>query len=481
MNKQPTDIHCLSATELVSLFRRRELSPVEATRAVLERIEAFQQTINAFILVDAEPALAAATASEKRWAKDAPASSIDGVPTTVKDLLLAKGWPTRRGSKAVDPAGPWTEDAPAVARLRESGAVFLGKTTTPEFGWKGITDSPLSGITCNPWDTSRTPGGSSGGAAAAAALGMGTLHVGTDGGGSVRIPAGFTGVFGFKPSFGRVPTWPLSMVGTLSHVGPITRTVEDAAMMMSIISRPDARDWGSLPYDERDYCNGLRDGVEGLRIAFSPTLGYVDIVDPEVATRVAAAAKAFEMLGATVEEADPGFDSPNEVFLTHWCVGAAKLLANYSSEQQEVMDDGLRKLASLGAETSLFDYLDAVGARSQLGQTMREFHEDYDLLLTPTLPIPAFEAGLDTPGSGNLKWWADWTPFSYPFNLTQQPAASVPCGFTSEGLPVGLQIVGPMHGDALVLRAANAYEQAYPFQMPATPKDDAGEDCDPAQ
>jgi aspartyl-tRNA(Asn)/glutamyl-tRNA(Gln) amidotransferase subunit A len=392
MNKQPTDIHCLSATELVSLFRRRELSPVEATRAVLERIEAFQQTINAFILVDAESALAAATASEKRWAKDAPASSIDGVPTTVKEL-----------------------------------------------------------------------------------------HVGTDGGGSVRIPAGFTGVFGFKPSFGRVPTWPLSMVGTLSHVGPITRTVEDAAMMMSIISRPDARDWGSLPYDERDYCNGLRDGIEGLRVAFSPTLGYVDIVDPEVTTRVAAAAKAFEMLGATVEEADPGFDSPNEVFLTHWCVGAAKLLANYSSEQQEVMDDGLRKLASLGAETSLFDYLDAVGARSQLGQTMREFHEDYDLLLTPTLPIPAFEAGLDTPGSGNLKWWADWTPFSYPFNLTQQPAASVPCGFTSEGLPVGLQIVGPMHGDALVLRAANAYEQAYPFQMPATPKDDAGEDCDPAQ
>ena len=474
VNEQPVDIHRLSATELVSLYRRGTLSPVEATRAVLDRIEEYQETINAFVLVDAEFALKAAKASEERWAKGAPAGPVDGVPTTLKDLLLTKGWPTRRGSKAVDPAGPWNEDAPAVARLRESGAVFLGKTTTPEFGWKGVTDSPLTGITRNPWDTRRTPGGSSGGAAVAAALGMGALHVGTDGGGSIRIPAGFTGVFGFKPSFGRVPAWPSAMAGTLYHVGSITRTVEDAAMMMTVISRPDTRDWFSLPFDEHDYREGLGDGVEGLRIAFSPTLGYVKNVDSEVADRVAAAAKVFEALGAKVKKADPGFDSPYEIFLTHWRVGAARLLADYSSEQRQVMEDGLREFARVGAETPLFDYLDAVAARSHLGRTMREFHEDYDLLLTPSLPIPAFETGLDTPDTGNHERWADWTPFTYPFNLTQQPAASVPCGFTSEGLPVGLQIIGPMHGDALVLRAAHAYEQAYPFQMPAAPRGGSG-------
>ena len=475
MSKQPTDIHCFSATELVSLYRDRTLSPVEATQAALDRIEVFEETVNAFVLVDVDSALTAAKASEERWAKGAPAGLVDGVPTTVKDLVLTKGWPTLRGSRAVDPAGPWDTDVPAVARLRESGAVFLGKTTTPEFGWKGVTDSALTGVTRNPWNTSRTPGGSSGGAAVAAALGMGALHVGTDGGGSVRIPAGFTGVFGLKPSFGRVPAWPSAMAGTLFHVGPITRTVEDAALMLTVVSRPDVRDWFSLPYDGCDYGTGVRDGIEGLRIAFSPTLGYVDIVDPEVADRVAAAARVFEALGAKVEEADPGFDTSHEIFLTHWRVGAARFLADYSAERQQLMEDGLRELARLGAETPLFDYLDAVAARSHLGRTMREFHEDYDLMLTPSLPIPAFGTGRNTPDTENQELWADWTPFSYPFNLTQQPAASVPCGFTSQGLPVGLQIVGPMHGDALVLRAAHAYEQAHPFEMPAAPKGGSGE------
>lgn len=456
--------------DLISLYRRGALSPVEATRAALERIEAYQEEINAFVLVDARYALTAASASEKRLAKGVPAGPVDGVPTTIKDLLLTKGWPTRRGSKAVDPAGPWNDDAPAVARLRESGVVFLGKTTTPEFGWEGVTDSPLTGVTRNPWNTSRTPGGSSGGAAAAAALGMGALHVATDGGGSIRIPASFTGVFGFKPSFGRVPTWPPAMAGTLFHVGPITRTVADTALMMTVLSRPDPRDWSSLPYDESDYCNSLRGGVENLLIAFSLALGYVENVDPEVAKHVAAAARVFESLGATVEEVDPGFDTPYETFLTHWRVGAARFLADYPAERHQLMEDGLRELARLGAETPLFDYLDAVSARSRLGRSMREFHEEYDLMLTPSLPIAAFETGRSTPKTGNQMDWADWTPFSYPFNLTHQPAASVPCGFTSQGLPIGLQIVGPMHEDDLVLRAACAYEQENPFQMPTEPR-----------
>ncbi|MGH6915905.1 MAG: amidase family protein, partial [Geminicoccales bacterium] len=238
----------LSATELLARYRRKQLSPVEATRAALDRIERFDGAVNAFCLVDGERALAHARASEDRWQRGAAQGLVDGVPTTIKDLVLTEGWPTLRGSLAIAPDQRWDEDAAATARLREQGAVLLGKTTTPEFGWKAVTDSPLTGITRNPWDVSRTPGGSSGGAAAACALGMGPLHVGTDGGGSIRIPACFTGIFGLKPSFGRVPAYPLSPYGTIAHVGPMTRTVSDAALMLNVLALPDRRDGFALPY-----------------------------------------------------------------------------------------------------------------------------------------------------------------------------------------------------------------------------------------
>ncbi|MDH3596510.1 MAG: amidase family protein, partial [Rhodospirillales bacterium] len=239
----------LTATELLTRFRAGSLSPVEVTEAALARIEAHDTALNAFCLVDAEQALAEARRSEERWRIGAPKGRLDGVPASIKDLLLTKGWPTLRGSKALDPDQPWDEDAPAVARLREHGAVLLGKTTTPEFGWKGVTDSPLTGVTRNPWDPSRTPGGSSGGAAAAVATGMGALAIGTDGGGSIRIPAGFTGIFGLKPSFGRVPAYPLSPFGTVAHLGPMTRSVADAALMLTVLAEPDPRDWYALPVD----------------------------------------------------------------------------------------------------------------------------------------------------------------------------------------------------------------------------------------
>src|SRR5580704_966085 len=238
----PDDITRLSATELLGLYRRRELSPVEATQAALDQIDARDAAVNAFCLVRGEESLAAARESERRWHAGEPAGLLDGVPTSIKDLLLTTGWPTRRGSRTIDAAGPWPEDAPAVARLREHHAVLLGKTTTPEFGWKGVTDSPLTGVTRNPWDVSRTPGGSSGGAAAAVACGMGPLAVGTDGAGSIRIPASFCGIVGLKPTHGRVPVYPPSAFGTLSHVGPMTRTVADAALLLDVLGAPDARD-----------------------------------------------------------------------------------------------------------------------------------------------------------------------------------------------------------------------------------------------
>jgi len=456
----------LPATTLLKLYREGELSPVEATKAVLDRIERHNPALNAFNLVDADSALAEARKSEERWQIQAPRGRLDGVPTSIKDLILTAGWPTLRGSKTVDSNRPWDEDAPVVARLKEHGAILLGKTATPEFGWKGVTDSPLTGITRNPWNSERTPGGSSGGAAAAVASGMGALAIGTDGGGSIRIPAGFTGVFGHKPTFGRVAAYPLSPFGTVSHTGPMTRTVGDAALMLTVLAEPDPRDWYALPYDGADYSNGLEDGVEGLKIAYSPTLGGHK-VDPEIARLVAEAAKRFEALGAIVEERDPELPDCAATFRIHWYAGAANLLRGFTEAQKAEIDPGLVEIAAEGARFSLMDYLAAVSAREALGVAMNLFHQSYDLLLTPSLPIPAFAAGVEYPPDQGQDRWFDWTPFSYPFNLTRQPAASVPCGLTKEGLPAGLQIVGPLYGDALVLRAARAYEKVAPFILPA--------------
>jgi len=460
-----TDLCALTATELLQLYRTRRASPVEATRAVLERIERLNPVLNCFCLVDAESALASARASEVRWRKGEPRGLVDGVPTSIKDLLLTRGWPTLRGSKTIDPRGPWNDDAPAVARLREHGAVLLGKTTTPEFGWKGVTDNSLTGVTRNPWDPQRTPGGSSGGSAAAVAAGMGPLTVGTDGGGSIRIPCSFTGLVGLKPSFGRVPAWPLSPFGTVAHVGPMTRSVADAALMLNVLALPDARDWFALPHDARDYRVGLDDGVKGLRIAYSADLGYAP-VEPEVAAIVKRAALRFEALGASVEEKDPGFENPAQIFTAHWFAGASSLLASLKPAQRRLVDPGLREVADIGAKSGLLDYLDAVKQRGELGVLMNRFHQTYDLLLTPTLPLAAFEAGREVADVLKEKRWTDWSPFSYPFNLTQQPAASVPCGLTRKGLPVGLHLVGPKYADALVLRAARAFESLQPAATP---------------
>jgi aspartyl-tRNA(Asn)/glutamyl-tRNA(Gln) amidotransferase subunit A len=463
------DLCSLTAVELVGLYSRKRLSPVEATKAVLERIEKLNPVPNAFCVVDKRQAIQNATQSEKRWLKNEPQGLLDGVPVSIKDLIVTKGWPTLRGSRTIDPKQPWNDDAPCVARLREHGAVIVGKTTTPEFGWKGVTDSPLTGITRNPWNTKLTPGGSSGGAAAAVAAGMGPLAIGTDGGGSIRIPCGFTGLFGIKPSFGRVPAWPLSLMGTVAHLGPMTKTVTDAALMLTVISEPDARDWHALPYDPRDYRVGLEDGVKGLRIAYSADLGYAK-VDPEIAAIVKKAVKVLSDLGTHVEAKDPGFENCGPMFSAHWFPGAAMIVRNTHPKKRALMDKGLLETAKLGEKVSTAEYVAAVTRRGALGVHMNAFHQKYDLLVTPTLPLAAFKAGQEMASVLKEKRWTDWTPFTYPFNLTQQPAASVPCGFTKRGLPVGLHIIGPRYNDALVLRAARAFESARPIRLPDVSK-----------
>jgi aspartyl-tRNA(Asn)/glutamyl-tRNA(Gln) amidotransferase subunit A len=458
---QTPEIAFLTAVEAREAFRSKRLSPVELTKAVLEQIDQHNQRYNAYCLVDAESAIAQARASEERWVHSEPLGVLDGIPTAIKDLILTRGWPTLRGSLVINPNQDWRDDAPVVERLRQSGAILVGKTTTPELGWKGVTDSPLTGITRNPWNEGCTSGGSSGGSAVAIVLGMATLAVGTDGGGSIRIPAGFCGCVGLKPTFGRVPMWPVSPFGSLAHTGPMTRTVADAALMMDVIARPDARDWSSLPDDGVNYSQALAGGVRGLRMAFVPRVGSVQ-VDPEVAVAVRRAANVFEELGAYVEELDAPFDDPLALFTVLWYAGAAQIVSSYEPEARAKMDSGLLEIAAEGSSYSLKSYLEATMQRATLGVKLSQFHERFDVLLTPTLPLPAFEAGQEVPQGWPERRWQTWTPFTYPFNLTQQPAISVPCGMTTAGLPIGLQLVGAKYRDTLVLRAAHAYESASP-------------------
>lgn len=451
-----TDLTELTAVQLLDGYRKGEFSPVDATRATLERAERIQPEVNAFVRLTADEALEQAGASADRWRRGEPAGLLDGVPVTVKDILLMRGGPTRKGSKTVPESGRWDEDAPSVARLRAHGAVFLGKTTTPEFGWKGVTDSPLAGVTRNPYDPTRTAGGSSGGAGAAVALGAGPLALGTDGGGSVRIPAAFCGIFGLKPTYGRVPLYPASAFGTLAHVGPMTRDAADAALLLDVIGTPDSRDWSALPPAPGSFAAGLTGGVRGLRVAYSPSFGGQVAVRPAVAAAVRRAVERLAGLGAYVEETDPDFTDPVDAFHALWFTGAARVTQHLGPHQRELLDPGLREICEAGGRLTALDYLAAVDVRMELGRRMGRFHDTYDLLVTPTLPLTAFEAGAEVPKGSGHRRWTGWTPFTYPFNLTQQPAATVPVGTDGDGLPIGLQLVAARHRDELVLRTAHA-------------------------
>ena len=466
----PTHLADCPAHVLTALYRSGQATPLQATQAVLARIAQHNAQLNAFCLVGETQALAAAQASSLRWQQGQPLSALDGVPVSIKDLILVKGWPTLRGSHTVDRHQAWDVDAPVSARLREAGAVLLGKTATPEFGCKGETNSPAStpsgALTRNPWDLSKTPGGSSGGAAAAVAAGMGPIGIGTDGAGSVRIPAALCGNVGFKPSFGRVPAYPLSPFGSVAHLGPHTMSVLDTALVMNIIKQPDARDWTSLPADTTDYTVGLQDGVRGLRIAYSPTLGYASNVHPEVAAAVARGVQRLQELGAQVEAVDPGISDPLHICIGLWFVGAWSVWNTLSAEQQARTDPDFRAEALQGQHYSTLDVQRLQMERGALGSQLRQFMQRFDLLVTPAVAIPAFDARAAGSVPMDDKAMLGWTPFSYPFNLSQQPAISVPCGLTLAGLPIGLQIVGRMFDDALVLRAARAFESVMPVPRP---------------
>jgi len=461
----PNDELCwMPATELSALIRKKKVSPVEVVDAVLARIEKVNPVINAFVLVTGDEARRQARAAERALTRrSATLGPLHGVPFSVKDLVITKDVRTTFGTPLYRDNVP-TEDAPMVERLKAAGAIMLGKTNTPTFGWIGATHNLLFGVTRNPWNLDRTPGGSSGGASAAAAAGLGPIHVGTDGGGSIRIPASATGIFGHKPSFGRIAVYPPSAAWSLSHIGPMTRTVADAALVMDVCAGPDERDQYSLPAERVGHLRSLSGSLRGLRVAWTTDLGFTDAIDPEVAALCARAAKVFKELGCRLEDAQPRWPSPKDCWEQIFCGGIAARLAPYLDRRKEI-DPGLVAIVEASLKNPPTRYVQAWFDRLAWWQHPKAFFEKYDLLLTPTIACPPFRCGLDNPTeiAGRAVPAYAWIPFTYPFNLTGQPAASVPAGFTKDGLPVGLQIVGRRFDDVTVLRAAAAFERARPW------------------
>jgi aspartyl-tRNA(Asn)/glutamyl-tRNA(Gln) amidotransferase subunit A len=455
----------LPVLELAQRIRRKTVSPVEVVDAVLARIERVNPTLNAYCIVTAEEARDAAQAAEVSVMSGEELGPLHGVPVSIKDLIFTRRLVTTGGSRLFADHMP-EEDAVAVERLKGAGAIIVGKTNTPEFGHKGVTDNPLFGISRNPWNSALTPGGSSGGAAAAVAAGMGALALGTDSGGSIRIPASFCGIYGLKPSFGRVPQAP-GFPGWLSFsvTGPMTRTVRDAALMLDAIAGPDDRDRSSLPADSGaaflEACDG---GLEGLSIGWSADLGYAR-VDPAVTELCGAAAALFEELGCHVEVVTPSWENPEEIFRT---MGAAEMYAAWRErfeDSAEQLDRSFVALLNYGRTITIDQYMAAARRRNDLWTDVQGFLARFDLLITPTVAVPPFPVARPavTEIDGHPVSPLGWIPFCFPFNLTGQPAASVPVGVTPDGLPVGLQIVGRRFADRTVLAASAAFEAAQPW------------------
>lgn len=460
-----TDPALMSAEQLLSLYARRALSPVEALKAVTDRILRLNPRLNAFAVMNPQ-AVVAARDSEARWAASRPIGLLDGVPATVKDLLDMAGFPTRRGSRLTDPV-PVAEDAPAVLSLKAAGAVIIGKTTTTEFGWKTPGDNPLHGITRNPWNIDHTPGGSSSGAGAAGAAGFGPLHIGTDAGGSVRIPAAWCGLVGLKPTFGRIPQWPLGAFANVACAGPMTRTVRDNALLFSAIARHDLRDPLCLPDDAshpggRDWRDTIEQGVAGLRIGVLSRLGFDAPADADAVAGVENAARLLAEAGAQIEAADANLPDTSAVFGRVWGVALARLVAGFSEQDREKLDPGLLEVAAAEGAMSAIDFGGADMLRIACAHAMARLHQRFDLVLCPTVPNGPPPA--DAPTVDPIKsLWRNWAPWTFAFNLTRQPAITVPVGLGANGLPRSAQLAAAQYRDDLVFRAARAIELSQPF------------------
>jgi aspartyl-tRNA(Asn)/glutamyl-tRNA(Gln) amidotransferase subunit A len=467
------DIRAMSGTEQAAAIREKTLTSEQVVSAVLQRIETVDPLLHSYCTLDehvTDAARRADSALDSGW----PVGPFHGVPVSVKDLIATKDLRTTFGSQLYADYMP-SEDDVVVERLRSAGAIIMGKTNVPEFGYNSITDNKVFGPTHNPWNTDFTSGGSSGGAGAAVAAGLGSLALGSDGGGSIRIPSALCGIFGLKPTFGVVPLYPgcrdpelpgVSSWESLECIGPMTRTVADAATLLTVIAGGDRRDRHSLPSPGIDYTRGLDQGIQGARVAWCPDLGYT-AVDPEARRLCTEAVELFaRRLGAEVEDACPGFTNPADIFSAAVAADSdLRSLRRLRDEHEGEISDALAGI--LGRSWTAEEFTDAAMGRQRLYNVMREFLDDYELLLTPTMPGPAFELGTSAPsriGDVPVAAKTDWTAFVFPMNLTGLPAATVPVGFNQAGLPIGLQIVGRRFEDHAVLRAAAAFEDARPWR-----------------
>ncbi len=456
------DLCFMPATEMLARYRDRSLSPVEVTTAVLAQIERVDPAVNAYVTVTGELALEQAKLAEQSW-QGGVAGELLGVPISIKDLTPTKGIRTTRGSKLYE---NWIPDSDAifVERVKNAGSIMLGKTNSPEFGWKGETTNLVSGTTRNPWNLERTAGGSTGGGSAAIAAGMGPLTQGGDGAGSIRIPSSFCGIYGLKPSFALVPTFPPSSIGDVAHLGPMTRTVADAALLLNVVAGEDPRDrlsWSS----NLDYLTSCENrSLKGWRIAWSPDLGYAAI-EPEIAAICEQQLQVLRDLGAEVVESHPMLSDPWQIIDDMWSAAMGSMHMDDLSEVAEQIDPGRKKVVEYGLTISGAMLTRQHQRRAEYYEAWRQFMLDFDLFVCPTMPCSAFAAGLDFPPeiAGRAMTYLGWTAFTYPFNLTGMPAASVPCGFATDGMPVGLQLIGGWHDDASVISASAAFEAAAPW------------------
>jgi aspartyl-tRNA(Asn)/glutamyl-tRNA(Gln) amidotransferase subunit A len=448
----------MSAMEMRRRIAAKEISPVELTQRALAKAEATQSTLNAFYLLMPEDALATAKVAEDAVMKGAPLGAIHGIPFSAKDLMAVKGVGYASGSRTMAD-NVATVDAPAVERTKAAGGILIGKTTTSEFGCKPVGDSPLTGTTRNPWNLAKTPGGSSAGAAASVAAGITPFALGTDGGGSIRIPAAFTGLAGLKGQFGRVPVWPTSATPTLAHVGPLARSVTDTALLFSVIAGFDRRDAFGVAGPVPDVLGAARASVANMKVAYSPTLGYAR-PDPEVVKLTDRAARTFEELGCQVELVENVFDTdPADLWTAEFYAGVGIRLRSFVENQRKLLDPAVADVLEPALSQEMRDYYTKVFARYVLRDHVRSFFERYDLLISPTIPVTSLDAGKNIPDALTDRNLVSWVYYTYPFNLTGQPAASVCAGIAPDGMPVGLQIVGRSHCEDDVVRAAAAFER----------------------
>ncbi|AMB46667.1 amidase family protein [Methylobacterium sp. AMS5] len=456
-----SDLDFMTALALRRLIAVRAISPVELTERALARAETSQASLNAFCHLMPEEARSAARRAEDAVMRGAPLGLLHGLPVSVKDLIAVGGQPYASGSRAMA-SNVAAADAPAVERLRAAGAIIIGKTTTSEFGAKPVGDSPLTGITRHPWDLAKTPGGSSAGAAASVASGITPFALGTDGGGSLRIPAALTGLVGFKAQFGRVPVWPTSATPTLAHVGALARNVADAALLTTAVAGHDPRDPSAVAGPVPDLLGAVKASIAGLRVAWSATLGYAR-PNPEVAAIARAAAMTLADQGAIVEEVETVFESdPAALWTAEFYAGIGTRLRGVLESRRDLLDPAVADVLDAALAQEMRAYYETVFARYALRDRMVDFFTGYDVLVSPTLPISSLEAGRNIPEGLEDRSLVSWAFYTYPFNLTGQPAASVCAGIASDGMPVGLQIVGRTLGEYDVMRAAAAIERTKP-------------------